>query len=236
MAGDRSDWWLRERIRWRLARKPLRLATQGGGVALPALGTFIFLRNSGQVNETAASVLVAVVFGVVTVLQQRQAQRRQHTVGLITAFQTADRLCAADVWMGSRISRRIPVDADVPAADEPHVITMLDYYEFLAVLALRGVVDTRLLVNLRGGTMSRCFRLCRDYVDDRRQRSGRELYQALEAFTDEYVRRSGPWPPAEPTPPAEPIAPAAPNPAVGPTPPTVPEQPAGRAESDRVAP
>jgi hypothetical protein len=178
-----ATWFRRERVRWRLARKPLRLVAQAAATALLALAGFLFLRAGGDVNETAASILIAVVFGVVTVLQQRQAQKRQHTVGLITAFQSADHLAAADVWMASRISNHREVTGDIPEADECHVITILDYYEFLAVLAVRGVVDTPLLVRLRGGTMQRCFDLCRSYIEDRRLRTGPEIYRCLEDLT-----------------------------------------------------
>jgi len=181
----------REYVRWRLARKPLRAVAHGFGVGILAVAAFVFLSASGEINETAASVLVAVVFGVVTVIQQRQSQRRQHTVGLITAFQSADHLAAADVWMASRISAGREVDGDIPEADEGHVLSILDYYEFLAVLALRGMVDIPLLINLRGGTMTRCFQLCRAYVEDRRLRAGPEVYRSLELFATEYARRTG---------------------------------------------
>ncbi|HEU5108112.1 MAG TPA: hypothetical protein VFT95_06100 [Micromonosporaceae bacterium] len=177
-----AAWLHQEHVRWRLARKPLRLVAQAVATALLALAGFVFLRTGGDVNETAASILIAVVFGVVTVLQQRQAQKRQHTVALITAFQSADHLAAADVWMASRVSGRREVTGDIPADDECHVITILDYYEFLAVLAMRGIVDTPLLVRLRGGTMQRCFDLCRSYIEDRRLRAGPELYRCLEDF------------------------------------------------------
>jgi hypothetical protein len=191
MIENLVTWLRREHVRWRLARKPLRVATQGAAAALFAVAAFLFLRSSGDINETAASILIAVVFGVVTVYQQRQAQRRQHTVGLITAFQSADQLAAADVWMATRITNHREVGADITEADERHVITILDYYEFLATLALRGLVDTPLLIRLRGGTMARCFQLCRTYIADRRVRAGSEIYFCLELFADA-VRATSP--------------------------------------------
>ncbi|MFC6021101.1 hypothetical protein ACFP2T_33625 [Plantactinospora solaniradicis] len=189
MTGQLARTLRRERVRWRLSRKPLRLVVQGVGLAALALTGFTFLRTSGEINETAASILVAVVFGAVTVLQQRQSQRRQHTVGLMTAFQSAERLSTADVWMAGRITSGRTVDADLAPDDERHVIPLLDYYEFLAVLAVRGLVDVPLLLNLRGGTMTRCFDLCRGYIEDRRIRAGAEVYQALEMLAAEYRRR-----------------------------------------------
>ncbi|GAB3983923.1 DUF4760 domain-containing protein [Plantactinospora veratri] len=206
--GDRLTGMLRRvQMRWRLARRPLRLVVQAVGLAALVMAGFTFLRTSGEINETAASILVAVVFGAMTVLQQRQSQRRQYTVGLITAFQSAEPLCQADVWMARRISGHQPVGADLTGDDEERVLPLLDYYEFLAVLAVRGLVDVPLLLNLRGGTMTRCFELCRGYIEDRRSLAGREIYQALELLATEYRRRlpKQPLPAPGGQPPIEPV-------------------------------
>lgn len=179
------------RIRWRMANPALRLAVQVGAVAALAMLGFTVLRNNSGINETAASILVAVVFGAATVFQQRQSQRRQHTVELVTAFQKSEGLSAADTWMAARIKAGRAVGPDVPADEEQRVIAILDYYEFLAVLAMRGLVDVPLLLNQRGGAMTRCFDLCRSYVDDRRRTVGPELYWNLDRLTREYRRRTG---------------------------------------------
>jgi hypothetical protein len=164
---------------------------------------FSLLTMRNEINETAASILVAVVFGVATVVQLRQSQRRQHTVGLITAFQSTEVLAAADTWMATRISRRHRVEAGIPADDERHVISMLDYYEFLSSLALRGLIDVPLLLDLRGGTMARCHEVCVDYIADRREHVGPELYSCFELFVGEYARRAvrGQLPPVRTGPP-----------------------------------
>lgn len=180
----------RAQVRWRLTNPVLRVVVQGGVVAGLAVAAFSFLSSGNEVNETAASVLVAVVFGVATVLQLRQSQRRQHTVELITAFQSSEMLSAADTWMATRISTHRPIEVDVPAGDERYVIAMLDYYEFLSSLALRGLVDVPLLLSLRGGPMTRCRDLCRAYVDDRRASVGGELYRSFGLFVAEYTRRT----------------------------------------------
>lgn len=181
----------RIRVRWHLASPGLRLAGQGAAVAALAVAAFTFLSIGDRIDETAASVLVAVVFGVATVLQLRQSQRRQHTLELITGFQHAEALSAADIWMATRITEHRPVGVDIPVEDARYVITMLDYYEFLASLALRGLVDVPLLLGLRGGTMTRCYEICRGYVEDRRANVGAELYRRLEVFVAEYSRRAG---------------------------------------------
>lgn len=198
-------------VRWRLAALPLRLIVQAALATAVGLAGYAALQANEQINETAASILVAVLFGTVAVFQQRQTQRRQHTVDLLTAFQSADRLAAADEWMSGRITRRAPVGPDVPAADEGHVITMLDYYEFLAVLAQRGLVDVPLVVDLRGSAMTRAYRICESYIADRRARVWPGLYVCLELFAVANARRTGadqtpaepPEPPAAGPPPAD---------------------------------
>lgn len=179
----------RVRIRWHFMSPALRLLSQAGLVALLVGAGFALLSVGSLIPETAASVLVAVVFGVATVLQGRQAQRRQYTVGLLTNFQSTETLNVADVWMAERITARRPVESDVTFDGHRHVLAMLDYYEFLSSLALRGLVDTQLLMSQRGGTMTRCFTTCRDYIMNRRSEVGAELYGCFEIFVDEYARR-----------------------------------------------
>jgi hypothetical protein len=190
VVGNPTGVLRRARIRWHLASPVLRVAAQGGLVAALAVAGFTVLSTGREINETAASVLIAVVFGVATVLQLRQSQRRQHTVELITVFQSSEALATADTWMAARIASHQPVEPDVPPDHERHVITLLDYYEFLSSLALRGLVDVPLLLSLRGGTMTRCYRICRRYVDDRRSNVGPELYHCFELFGAEYSRRA----------------------------------------------
>lgn len=184
-----SPWLRSTQMRWRLTSLPLRLAVQAGAATAIGVVSFAVLRAIDFIDATAASVLVAVFFGVFTVLQQRQSQRRQHTVELITAFQTAEQLCAADRWMARRITAGESIETDIGADDEAHVIVMLDYYEFLAVLAQRGMIDVALLMDLRGGAMARCYRLSEAYIADRREHVWSNLYGGLDIFIKAHSRR-----------------------------------------------
>ncbi|MFJ8962844.1 hypothetical protein ACIRG5_25995 [Lentzea sp. NPDC102401] len=170
------------RLRWHLAGPLFRLLAQAGVVAVAAVVGFAFLSIGNVINETA-SVLVAVVFGVATVLQLRQAQRRHYTVGLLMNLQSTLTLSAADLWMAHR-----EIDDEVPAEDMQHVIALLDYYEFLSALAFRGFVEIPLLIDLRGGAMTRCYDLYRSYITKCRAEIGSVLYVGLETFVDEYAR------------------------------------------------
>jgi hypothetical protein len=186
--GPRNNRLSRIRLRWHLASPLFRLLTQAGVVAVAAVVGFAFLSIGNAINETAASVLVAVVFGVATVLQLRQAQRRQYTVGLLMNLQSTLTLSAADMWMAQRIASHREIDDEVSTGDMQHVIALLDYYEFLSVLAFRGFVEIPLLISLRGGAMTRCYDLCHSYITTCRSEIGSELYIGLETFVDEYAR------------------------------------------------
>ncbi|OLF17171.1 DUF4760 domain-containing protein [Actinophytocola xanthii] len=184
----RGDRVRRIRFRWSLAHPLVRLLVQATVAAAIAISVFAFLSIGDVINETAASVLVAVVFGAASVLQLRQAQRRQYTVGLLTNFQSSESLKTADMWMAARIGSRQELAANPPSDELVHVIAMLDYYEFLATLALRGFIDTPLVRTLRGGTMARCFTICRTYIMTCRSEIGSELYCNFELFVEEHNR------------------------------------------------
>lgn len=184
-----SSIFRRIRIRWHQSNPWLRIGIQAGLVAVMVGGGFALLMVRNDINDTAASVMVAIVFGVTTVLQLRQSQRRQHTVELITNFQSTETLAAADIWMAGRIAAGRPVGGDVTPEESQHVITILDYYEFLSTLGARGIIDVRLLLRLRGGTMKRCFDTCRMYIEHRRAQVGDELYRSFETLVDVYGRR-----------------------------------------------
>jgi hypothetical protein len=207
----------RMQVAWRFAGFPVRLAVLVAAGVVVCAAVVAIVSSSQRVDATTASILVAVFFGVTAVVQQRQTQRRQHTVDLITAFQTADALSAADAWMADRITRRATVGGDVLGADQGHVMTLLDYYEFLAVLARRGLVDVPLLLDLRGGAMTRAFDICRPYVHDRRSNVWPGLYSCLEMFADVYAQRNQGHGARTKAPSAKPNSAGAASPPAGPT-------------------
>lgn len=170
------------RLRWQMANQSLRLTIQTAAAAVAGIAIFAVLRSTHAIDAATASLIVAAVLGIATVLQQRRQQRQQYTVDLISAFQTEENLAAADTWMTSRIASGVAVTANISDSDESFVVALLDYYEFLAILAEQGVINTSIILHLRGSTMTRCFRLCAGYIEDRRTRLGPELYQGMETF------------------------------------------------------
>ncbi|MGF1663849.1 MAG: hypothetical protein ACFCVG_15555 [Kineosporiaceae bacterium] len=175
---------------WQVTDSIVRLSLQLGAIVVLGLLGYRFLEGYQSVDSTAASILIGVVFGVATFLQNRPTQRQQHTVQVINEFQSSDRLCEADTWMAHRIARgeKLPVDPEPP--EEVTLVVILDYYEFISTLAVRGLVDVPLLLKLRGGTMLRCRQLCEDYIAGRRALVGSELYANLLVLTSAYDHRS----------------------------------------------
>jgi hypothetical protein len=179
----------RARIAWRLAGLPVRLTVLVAAAAAGGVLAVLALSANDRIDSTAASLIVAIVVGITTVWQQRQVQRRQHTIALLSAMQT-DRLADADEWMAQRIAAgRAVADEGLTDREHAHVMVLLDYYEFLAVLAMRGLVDVPLLLDLRGGAMGRCYRLCEAYITTRRASVSPGLYACLDIFTGAYTRR-----------------------------------------------
>lgn len=93
--------------------------------------------------------------------------------------------------MARRILTRQAVGPDIPTADEAYIITLLDYYDFLAGLAQRGLVDVPLLLAMRSAAITRCYRICETYMADRRARVWPGLYACTQMFTEAYARRPG---------------------------------------------
>jgi hypothetical protein len=176
-------------IRWRLANPILRTIVITIGTGVIVLGSFGVLNAIEVINATAASVLVAVVFGVVTIFQQRQSQRRQYTVDLLTVFFSGERISSATAWLAHREVTKKPVTREISVNDRDHVIAALDYYELIAVLALRGLVDVPIVLDLVGTSMARDFESCRSYIEHRRATNAPNIYSDLELFLAEYPSR-----------------------------------------------
>lgn len=172
----------RAALQWRVLPRRVKLLVQVGSVSAFSIVVFTLLLNRPDVDSTAASLLVGVALAAVGFLQNRQVERRQRTVELIAALQNSDTLSAADCWMAKRIARADPVTDAVDEADDLLVITLLDYYEFLCVLAERGHLDGELLSDLRGGAMRRTWQACSAYITARRIRVGGELYRRFDDF------------------------------------------------------
>jgi hypothetical protein len=180
-------------IRWRVANPTLRTLVIAIATAGVVLGIFGVLNAIGTINATAASILVAVVFGISTIFQQRQSQRRQYTVDLLTEFVSSDRVSSAAAWLADRRINSRPVTEKVSAQERGQVSAALDYYELIASLALRGQVDVPMVLEIIGSSLIRNFEVCRPYVDHRRATDAPYIYSDIEVFLRDYRQYEHRW-------------------------------------------
>jgi hypothetical protein len=178
---------------WQIANPALRIMVIVIGTLGIVLGIFGALNTIETINATAASILVATIFGVVTIFQQRQSQRRQYTVDLLTTFVSGDRVSSATAWLADRGINNKPITGKVSSDERSRVSAALDYYELVAALALRGRVDVPIVLDLIGSSMVRHFELCRSYIYHRRATDAPYLYSDLELFLTEYRRYENRW-------------------------------------------
>jgi hypothetical protein len=178
---------------WRIANPTLRTTAITVGTLGIVLGIFGALNTIETINATAASILVAVIFGIVTIFQQRQSQRRQYTVDLLTTFVSNDRVSSATAWLADRRINNKPITGKVSAYERSYVSAALDYYELIAALALRGRVDIPIVLDLIGSAMIRDFESCRSYIEHRRATDAPHLYSDIELFLTEYRRYEDRW-------------------------------------------
>jgi len=173
---------------WRIFNPAARTAITTVGVFGAVLTAFTLVNTINALNATAASVLVAVTFGVATIFQQRQSQRREHTVSLLTELISAGHVGAGIGWVADRQMNNEPITEKISAEERRHVRVALNYYELVSALALRGQVDVRVVRDIAGSSMTRNFDICRPYIDYRRGSTAPLLYTETELFLAEYCR------------------------------------------------
>src|SRR5579862_1143135 len=176
-------------VRWRTLNPAARTIITTIGIIGIVLAAFSAFNTINALKGIAASVLVAVVFGVATIFQQRQSQRREHTVQLLTEIVATGHVAAGIAWIADRKMNNEPITKQMSTEERHHVRAALDYYEVISALALRGQVDVRIVVDLLGSSMIRNFDACRSYIDYRRDINAPMIYADTELFLAEYCRK-----------------------------------------------
>jgi hypothetical protein len=176
------------RVRWHTLNPATRTAMAAVTIFGIVLAVFTVFNAISPINATAASVLVAVVFGIVTIFQQHQSQRREHTVNLLTGFLATGHVAAGLAWIADRQLLNEPIAEQPSMEDRHHISVALDYYELISALAIRGQIDVRMVRDLLGSSMIRDFDACRPYIDYRRGLNAPKIYSDTELFLAEYCR------------------------------------------------
>lgn len=140
---------------------------------------------------TMVSVMVAVVFGIVSVRQNKKMQRRELTVQMLGNFSLNEILAVSDNRMAMLIKNNTRLDGTtIDDQTDGHVINMLDYYEFLCVSCQQKVLDVETVIYIRGGAMSRAYDVCEQYIKDRRKALAHpDLYASFEHMVCHIIRK-----------------------------------------------
>lgn len=132
---------------------------------------------------TACSVLIAMVTWHVSHRRDIQAKRVEYTAEVIAALSTSERLAASSFVVTRLINDGARLSMETIAPDvEPHVVDVLDYYEFMCDLYTKEVVDRKTIVQLRGRLMRRTWQTCEAYIRDTGERQNRRIYEGFEHF------------------------------------------------------
>lgn len=140
---------------------------------------------------TLTSIAVGMLLGVIGFLENRRAQRKSHTIQLVSSFMLNSCLSESDFRMTRLINACEKLDGQtIDDETDKFVINLLDYYEFLASGYAEGGLDQNAILQLRGGPMDRAFTVCEQYIQDRRESLGApNLYRNYERLVAEYRRR-----------------------------------------------
>lgn len=172
------------------ARDPLWVrraaATAVAGALLVAAGIRALNGRISEQELTAASIGIALVFGMITAMQNALGDRRRTTVELLGSFSTSDALAASDAAIARHLAGGHAIDADVDREFDACLIHVLDYYEYLCRAARSGAIDRRMLKDLRGPSVTLLFERSRDYIESRRRTFGDRLYCMTEWFVTDY--------------------------------------------------
>ncbi len=141
-----------------------------------------WVRDLTTLEPTELSLIFGFGAGFAVFVQRSAVERRSHTIDLLKALSDSQVLAPCDTWMAERIAADESVDADgLDDTERAKVVNLLDYYEFLCVLAADEILDKKVLRTLRGSAMTAAFRLCEDYIEQRRLATGNgALYANLE--------------------------------------------------------
>jgi hypothetical protein len=141
----------------------------------------------------AGVALLSLGIAIFTFLRTTKTNRRhalrQHTIDVLSMINQdgpvmRSQLAIAD-W---HRTDRVILDDNLSLDDDQAVIAVLDYYDFVSAMALKGDLDVDAIVTLLGGRMlATCERL-EAYIQMRRERLGREkLYEPFQTFVATHV-------------------------------------------------
>src|SRR5215469_4701917 len=109
---------------------------------------------------TSGAILVALVTWWATFRQQRISDRAARTAEVIANLSISDKLAEAAYQLTRLLNAGEKVSYDtIDESTERHVVSILDYYEYLCELYESGVLSKTTIVNVRGQLMAYTYKM-----------------------------------------------------------------------------
>jgi hypothetical protein len=145
----------------------------------------------------AASVIVALVTWSITQLLERRSKKAAHTAEFLSQLSTNEALAESNLQMSRLIDAGKRLDrAGLDETTERHVTRLLNFYEYMSGFYYQGVLDQRMVRELRGGPMRRAHRVCEGLIIEwRQQLQAPKLFEHYERLVRE-VTPGGDNPPS----------------------------------------
>lgn len=130
-------------------------------------------------------LLVAFFTWLATHIKTKKDTKITNTVNLINNLSTVEHLLNADLEVRRAIKNNHEFDYDkIDEKLEKQLTVLLDYYEFLAELYDRDVIDNDSVEHLRGGLMLEAFEKSKSYIEHLRRKLNRnDLYKKYEVLS-----------------------------------------------------
>lgn len=136
---------------------------------------------------TIISVLVATIVGVTTILQQRAAYRREHTLELMLKLFTGDGDAKFQKYLNKMIQGEPRPDGSERIDDLAQALTV---FEFISLATRVGALDFKFVAEMRAPLMVRTYDFCKAYIEGQRIRVRNPmLYEHFEWLVQRKFRR-----------------------------------------------
>lgn len=134
---------------------------------------------------TLAGVTFAFLTWLITHLKSQKELKLHNTINLINNLSVVEHLQQADISIRKNmLAGEIPKNETLSPETEKALVTLLDYYEFLAELYWNKTINRKAVSHLRGGLMTQLFLWSKPYIQSQRETQARsDLWQKFEKLS-----------------------------------------------------
>lgn len=139
---------------------------------------------------TLLSIVIGLLTFAIGYVNQREAERRQRTFEFIQNIVKEGTAANRSnlIFSGWLRDGKVFEGDDVEADLDEIIIALLDQYDLIADVSMKGVIDRKMIARHLGGRMKSSFKALSAYISARRERLERPaLYASLERFVDEEI-------------------------------------------------